>query len=137
MAATLNMSSFNNRDSLLGPKIKQCDIMNGTNGLNNHGLVGFQWKIMKEQNEDLEKLETVTSKKHIALAVSEKLNLHTRLLVGSFTDVDNLDQHVDSTDSHLQVALSNVNLLKGVGQILLSDIHWFLVLLSGWLFLTD
>ena len=47
MVATLNMSSFNNRDSLLGPNIKQGDIMNRTNGLNNHGLVGFQWKIMK------------------------------------------------------------------------------------------
>ncbi|XP_030927229.1 syntaxin-52-like [Quercus lobata] len=44
--------------------------MNRTNGLNNHGLIGFRWQIMKEQNEDLEKLEeTVTSTKHIALAV--------------------------------------------------------------------
>ena len=41
-----------------------------------------------EQDEDLEKLEeTITSTKHIALAVNEKLNLHTRLLVASFTDV--------------------------------------------------
>ena len=41
-----------------------------------------------EQDEVLEKLEeTVTGTKHIALAVSEKLNLHTRLLVGPFTDV--------------------------------------------------
>ena len=41
-----------------------------------------------EQDEGLEKLEeTVTSTKHIALAVNEELNLHTRLLVGSFTDV--------------------------------------------------
>ena len=47
MAATLNMSSFNNKDSLLRPNIKQGDIMNRTNGLNYHGLVGFQWKIMK------------------------------------------------------------------------------------------
>ncbi|KAL4607509.1 hypothetical protein ACB092_09G179800 [Castanea dentata] len=81
MAATLNVSSFNNRDSLLGPNIKQGDIMNRTNGLNNHGLVGFQWQIMKEQDEDLEKLkETVTSTKHISLAVNEKLSLHTRIL---------------------------------------------------------
>ena len=41
-----------------------------------------------EQDEGLEKLEeTVTSTKHIALAVNEELNLHTRLLVDSFTDV--------------------------------------------------
>lgn len=96
MAATLNMSGFNNRDSLLEPNIKQDDIMNRTKCLDNHGLVGFQRQIIKEQDEGLEKLEeTVTSTKHIALAVNEELNLHTRLL-------DNLDQHVDSTDSHLQ-----------------------------------
>ena len=41
MGATLNISSFNNRGGLLGPNIKQGDIMNRTNGLNNHGLVGF------------------------------------------------------------------------------------------------
>ena len=89
----------------------------------------------------LKKLEeTVTSAKHISLAVNEKLSLHTRLLVWSFTDVvsiifsfswcsvvhhpicaydfgslitlcfcifcnmqDNLDQHVDSMDCHVQV----------------------------------
>ena len=35
-----------------------------------------------EQDEDLEKLEvTVVSTKHIALAVNEELDLHTRLIV--------------------------------------------------------
>lgn len=35
-----------------------------------------------EQDEDLESLEkTVHSTKHIALAVNEELDLHTRLLV--------------------------------------------------------
>ncbi|KAL4619235.1 hypothetical protein ACB092_06G065300 [Castanea dentata] len=71
MAAALNMSSFNNRGSLLGSNIKQDDIMNRTNGLDDHGLFGFQWQIIKEQDEDLEKLEeTVTSTKLIALAVN-------------------------------------------------------------------
>lgn len=38
--------------------------------------------VKAEQDEDLEKLEeTVTSTKHIALAVNEELSLHTRLLV--------------------------------------------------------
>ncbi|KAK7838061.1 syntaxin-51 [Quercus suber] len=118
MAGTLNLSCFNNRDSLLGPNIKQGDVISKTNGLNNH--------------------VASTSTKHIALAVNEKLNLHTRLLVGSFTDMfsiffllfldvhhpicgygfcclitlcfsifcnmqDNLDQHADLTNSHLQV----------------------------------
>jgi hypothetical protein len=36
-----------------------------------------------EQDEGLEKLEeTVTSTKHIALAVNEELTVHTKLLVG-------------------------------------------------------
>ncbi|KAF5949453.1 hypothetical protein HYC85_011446 [Camellia sinensis] len=69
MASTLNMSNFANRDSLLGPD---------------------------KQDEGLDKLEeTVISTKHIALAVNEELDLHTRL-------IDNLDQHVDVTDSRLK-----------------------------------
>ncbi|RVW79882.1 Syntaxin-51 [Vitis vinifera] len=82
MASTLNMSNFANRDSLLGPEIKPADAMNRTTA---------------EQDEGLEKLEeTVYSTKHIALAVNEELDLHTRL-------IDNLDQHVDITDSRLKI----------------------------------
>ncbi|KAL3503566.1 hypothetical protein ACH5RR_038015 [Cinchona calisaya] len=96
MATTLNMSNFANRDSLLGPEIKPVDAMTRTQGLDNYGVVGLQRQIMKEQDEGLEKLEeTVLSTKHIALAVNEELDLHTRL-------IDNLDQHVDVTDSRLQ-----------------------------------
>ncbi|KAL2495865.1 syntaxin [Forsythia ovata] len=96
MASTLNMSNFTNRDSLLGPEIKHADAMSRTNGLDNYGVVGLQRQIIKEQDEGLEKLEeTVISTKHIALAVNEELDLHTRL-------IDNLDLHVDVTDSRLQ-----------------------------------
>ncbi|KAL3636741.1 Syntaxin-52 [Castilleja foliolosa] len=96
MASTLNMSNFANRDSLLGPEIKPADAMSRTTGLDNHGVVGLQRQIMKEQDEGLEKLEeTVISTKHIALAVNEELSLHTRL-------IDNLDEHVEVTDSRLQ-----------------------------------
>ncbi|XP_011097825.1 syntaxin-51 [Sesamum indicum] len=96
MASTLNMSNFANRDSLLGPEIKPADAMSRTTGLDNHGIVGLQRQIMKEQDEGLEKLEeTVISTKHIALAVNEELDLHTRL-------IDDLDQHVEVTDSRLQ-----------------------------------
>ncbi|XP_038685276.1 syntaxin-51-like isoform X1 [Tripterygium wilfordii] len=96
MASALNMSNFANRDSLLGPEIKSADAMSRTNGLDNYGVVGLQRQIMKEQDEGLEKLEqTVTSTKHIALAVNEELDLHTRL-------IDDLDEHVDVTDSHLR-----------------------------------
>ncbi|KAL5998404.1 Syntaxin-52 [Asimina triloba] len=82
MASTLNM------EDLLGPNQKAASEINRTAGLDNHGVV--------EQDEGLEKLEeTVLSTKHIALAVNEELDLHTRL-------IDTLDQHVDSTDSRLQ-----------------------------------
>ncbi|KAJ6316866.1 hypothetical protein OIU85_000238 [Salix viminalis] len=97
MASILNMSSAANRENLLGPDKKTDDIMNKATGLNNHGLVGFQRQIMKEQDQGLEKLEeTVISTKHIALAVNEELSLHTKLL-------DDLDEHVDVTNSRLQM----------------------------------
>ncbi|KAJ7960149.1 Syntaxin-51 [Quillaja saponaria] len=106
MASTLNTSNFANRDSLLGPEIKQADAMGRTVGLDNYGFVGLQRQVMKEQDEGLEKLEeTVTSTKHIALAVNEELDLHTRL-------IDDLDQHVDVTDSRLQRVQKNLAILN-------------------------
>ncbi|XP_024023681.1 syntaxin-52 [Morus notabilis] len=96
MASALNMSNFANRDSLLGPEIKPADAMSRTVGLENSGVVGLQRQIMREQDEGLEKLEeTVVSTKHIALAVNEELDLHARL-------IDDLDYHVDVTDSRLR-----------------------------------
>lgn len=96
MAATLNMSSFANRDSLLGSEIKPVDAMARASGLDNQGVVGLQRQIMREQDEGLEKLEeSVMSTKHIALAVNEELDLHTRL-------IDSLDHHVEVTGSRLQ-----------------------------------
>ncbi|CAI0379304.1 unnamed protein product [Linum tenue] len=47
MASSLNMTSFANRDSLLGTEIKQSDIMSRTTGLDNHGLVTFQRQVMR------------------------------------------------------------------------------------------
>ncbi|XP_038978506.1 syntaxin-51-like isoform X2 [Phoenix dactylifera] len=94
MASTLNMSSFANREDLLGQS-KSTDEVNRTVGLDNYGIVGLQRQIMKA-DEGLEKLEeTVLSTKHIALTVNEELDLHTRL-------IDNLDHHVDLTGSRLQ-----------------------------------
>ncbi|XWS11279.1 hypothetical protein CRYUN_Cryun38cG0070500 [Craigia yunnanensis] len=105
MASAFNMSNFGNRDSLLGPEIKP-DAMGRTVGLDNSGLVGLQRQIMKEQDEGLEKLEeTVVSTKHIALAVNEELDLHTRL-------IDDLDQHVDVTDSRLRRVQKNLAILN-------------------------
>lgn len=105
MASTLNMSNFANKDRLLGPEVKP-DVMSRTVGLDNNGLVGFQRQIMKEQDESLESLEqTVISTKHIALAVNEELDLHTRL-------IDDLDQHVDVTDSRLRWVQKNLAVLN-------------------------
>lgn len=106
MASTLNMSNFANRDSLLGPEIKPADVMSRTAGLDNQGLVGFQRQVMREQDDGLEKLEeTVISTKHIALAVNEELDLHARL-------IDDLDQHVDVTDSRLRRVQKNLAVLN-------------------------
>lgn len=105
MASTLNMSNFANRDSLLGPETKP-DAMSRTVGLDNSGLVGLQRQIMREQDEGLEKLEeTVVSTKHIALAVNEELDLHTRL-------IDDLDYQVDVTDSRLRRVQKNLAILN-------------------------
>ncbi|XP_071736589.1 syntaxin-52-like [Rutidosis leptorrhynchoides] len=106
MANTLNMSSFGNRDSLLGPDIKPPDAMSRIAGLDNSGIVGLQRQVMREQDEGLEKLEeTVISTKHIALAVNEELDLHTRL-------IDDLDEHVDVTDSRLKRVQKNLAILN-------------------------
>lgn len=106
MASTLNMSNFATRDSLLGPDTKQADAMSRIAGLDNSGIVGLQRQVMREQDEGLEKLEeTVTSTKHIALAVNEELDLHTRL-------IDDLDEHVDVTDSRLKRVQKNLAILN-------------------------
>ncbi|KAK8676748.1 hypothetical protein V6N13_142315 [Hibiscus sabdariffa] len=87
MASAFNMYNIANRDSLLGPDTKP-DAMSRTVDLDNSGLV--------DQDEGLEKLEeTVISTKHIALAVGEELDLHTRL-------IGDLNHQVDVTDSRLQ-----------------------------------
>ncbi|KAF2563451.1 hypothetical protein F2Q70_00016495 [Brassica cretica] len=103
VASALNMSNFANRDSLLGPDTKPDDAINRVSGMDNQGIVGFQRQTMRgkllEQDEGLEKLEeTVMSTKHIALAVNEELTLQTRL-------IDDLDYHVDVTDSRLRVII--------------------------------
>ncbi|KAM1000639.1 hypothetical protein ACFX2I_007251 [Malus domestica] len=105
MASTLT-SNTANRDILLGSEINKADAMGRTVGLDNYGLVGLQRQIMKEQDEGLEKLEeTVVSTKHIALAVNEELDLHTRL-------IDDLDDQVEVTDSRLRRVQKNLAVLN-------------------------
>jgi syntaxin 8/SYP5 family syntaxin len=96
MGTSFNVSNFANREDLLGQGKKAADDMNRVAGLDNQGIVGLQRQVMKEQDEGLERLEeTVLSTKHIALAVNEELTLHTRL-------IDDLEDHVDVTNSRLQ-----------------------------------
>ncbi|XP_074301995.1 syntaxin-51-like [Silene latifolia] len=106
MANTLNMSNFGNKDMLLGPEVKSVDAMSRIAGLDNQGIVGLQRQIMREQDEGLDQLEeSVLSTKHIALAVNEELDLHTRLL-------DTLDRHVEVTGSRLQSVARSLALLN-------------------------
>ncbi|EOA37060.1 hypothetical protein CARUB_v10010186mg [Capsella rubella] len=106
MATALNMSNFANRDSLLGPETKPDDSMSRVASMDNQGIVGYQRKVMKEQDEGLEELEgTVMSTKHIALTVSEELGLQTRL-------IDDLDYHVDVTDSRLRRVQKNLAVMS-------------------------
>ncbi|XP_039803199.1 syntaxin-52-like isoform X2 [Panicum virgatum] len=146
MATSFNMSNFANRsamfamvlirrEDLLGQS-KKADDMSRVAGLDNQGIVGLQRQIMKEQDEGLEKLEeTVLSTKHIALAVNEELTLHTRL-------IDDLEDHVDVTNSRLQrvqkrLAILNKRtkggcscmclLLSVVAVVILVVIAWLLV----------
>ncbi|CAO2035944.1 unnamed protein product, partial [Urochloa humidicola] len=135
MATSFNMSNFANREDLLGQS-KKADDMSRVAGLDNQGIVGLQRQIMKEQDEGLEKLEeTVLSTKHIALAVNEELTLHTRL-------IDDLEDHVDVTNSRLQrvqkrLAILNKRtkggcscmclLLSVVAIVILAVIVWLLV----------
>ncbi|XP_010497722.1 PREDICTED: syntaxin-51 [Camelina sativa] len=136
MANALNMSNFANRDSLLGPEIKPDDSMSRVTGMDNQGIVGYQRQVMREQDEGLERLEeTVMSTKHIAMAVGEELDLQTRL-------IDDLDYHVDVTDSRLQrvqkhLAVMNKNMKSGcscmsmllsvLGIVGLAVVIWLLV----------
>ncbi|KAL9240050.1 hypothetical protein vseg_014311 [Gypsophila vaccaria] len=112
MTNSLNSYSSAYRDRLLGPDTRSDDVMKRASNMDNSGLVVFQRQVMRDQDEDLEKLEeTVISTKHIALAVNEELNLHTRLLGG-------LDDHLEATGSRLhriqrKLAILNKNTKGG------------------------
>jgi len=109
MSASLS-SAQANRTSLMEGGIAPVET-NRTQGLDNSGLVNLQRQIMKEQDQDLENLEhTVLSTKHIALAVNEELDLHTRLL-------DDMDQSADVTNNKLLAAQKRLGFLnKNLGQ---------------------
>lgn len=99
MTISLNSSQESNRSSLLGQDGVQAELKENTRtfGLSNPGIVGLQRQIMRDQDGDLDKLEeTALSTRHIALAINEELDLHTRLL-------DDLDEDVDVTNNRMKV----------------------------------
>jgi len=110
MAASVSSSQAANRANLLEGGITPVET-NWTQGLENSGLIGLQQQIMREQDEDLEGLEsTVLSTKHIALAVNEELDLHSRLL-------SDMDQDADVTNNRLKATQKKLGFLnKNSGQ---------------------
>jgi SYP5 family syntaxin len=110
MAASVSSSQAANRANLLEGGITPVET-NRTQGLENSGLIGLQRQIMREQDEDLEGLEsTVLSTKHIALAVNEELDLHSRLL-------SDMDQDADVTNNRLKATQKKLGFLnKNSGQ---------------------
>jgi len=109
MSASLS-SSRDDRAKLMESGIVPVETSR-TKGVDNSGLVNLQRQIMREQDEDLESLEhTVLSTKHIALAVNEELDLHTRLL-------DDMDQSADVTNNKLLAAQKRLWYMnKNLGQ---------------------
>jgi SYP5 family syntaxin len=110
MAASVSSSQAANRANLLEGGITPVET-NRTQGLENSGLIGLQRQIMREQDEDLKGLEsTVLSTKHIALAVNEELDLHSRLL-------SDMDQDADVTNNRLKATQKKLGFLnKNSGQ---------------------
>jgi SYP5 family syntaxin len=110
MAASVSSSQAANRANLLEGGITPVET-NRTQGLENSGLIGLQRQIMRDQDEDLEGLEsTVLSTKHIALAVNEELDLHSRLL-------SDMDQDADVTNNRLKATQKKLGFLnKNSGQ---------------------
>ena len=109
MSASLSPAQAN-RTSLMEGGIAPVETSR-TQALDNSGLVNLQRQIMKEQDQDLESLEhTVLSTKHIALAVNEELDLHTRLL-------DDMGESADVTNNKLLAAQRRLGFLnKNLGQ---------------------
>ncbi|KAG6771136.1 hypothetical protein POTOM_022482 [Populus tomentosa] len=87
MAGALNMFSAANRENLLGPDSKTDDVINRASSFDNQGLVGFQRQIMRGM---LSKL----------------------LLFFFLASCDDLDEHVDVTNSRLQRVQKNLAILN-------------------------
>ncbi|KAM0926683.1 hypothetical protein ACQ4PT_003671 [Festuca glaucescens] len=101
VAAPFSMKNSTNRNDLLGASDGRDATVVDVSSLANmedREIIELQRDIMKQQDESLDRLEeTVVSTKHIALAINEELDLHTRL-------IDDLDEGVEDTNYQLQRA---------------------------------
>ncbi|KAG0553069.1 hypothetical protein BDA96_01G563400 [Sorghum bicolor] len=98
------MKYSSDRNDLCGWSAK-IDV-NSIANMDNHEMVKLQRKVMKEQDAELKILEeTVTSTKHIALAINGELDLHTKL-------IEKLDEDVEETSNQLQRALKRLKALN-------------------------
>ncbi|XP_062211088.1 syntaxin-52-like [Phragmites australis] len=102
---TLKYSS--DRNDLCGSSEKCAKIdIKSTADMDNREMVDLQRKVMKEQDEKLDILEeTIASTKHIALAINEEMDLHTRL-------IETLDVGVEDTSNQLQRAQKRLKYLN-------------------------
>lgn len=89
------------RESLLqgaGAKQEKPRETEATAPLDNRGLLQLQNQVMQQQDQELENMEkTIISTKHIALAVGEEVDLHTRLL-------EEVDDEAGATYTKLRAA---------------------------------
>ncbi|KAG6558257.1 hypothetical protein Mapa_000007 [Marchantia paleacea] len=108
MAAALSTSQPSNRATLMGNDSRSAppEETSRTTGLDNYGIINLQKQVMKAQDDDLAGLEaTVTSTKHIALAVNEELDLQNHLL-------NDLDKDADDTNNRLKAAQRKIGILN-------------------------
>lgn len=108
MAAALSTSQPSNRATLMGTDSRSAppEETSRTTGLDNYGIINMQKQVMKAQDDDLAGLEaTVTSTKHIALAVHEELDLQNHLL-------NDLDKDADDTNNRLKAAQRKIGILN-------------------------
>ncbi|XP_066360532.1 syntaxin-52-like isoform X1 [Miscanthus floridulus] len=101
------MKYSSDRNDLCGSSEKGAKIdVNSIADMDNHEMVKLQRKVIKEQDAELDILEeTVTSTKHIALAINGEMDLQTKL-------IENLDEGVEETSNKLQRALKRLKALN-------------------------
>ncbi|KAF2937000.1 hypothetical protein DAI22_03g018700 [Oryza sativa Japonica Group] len=99
VGAPFTRKRFSNRSDLLGPDDNHAKIdVSSIANMDNREIIELQRNVIKEQDDELDKLEeTIVSTKHIALAINEELDLHTRL-------IDDLDEKTEETSNQLQRA---------------------------------